>query len=112
MMLSDSWICLLIAIFFGVLGTVSMKLSEGLKKLKPSVSLVIFYFFSFFALTLAIKGIDLSIVYAVWSGVGTVFVAIIGVFMFKESISLRKIVSLLLVVAGVIGIHLTNASFS
>jgi small multidrug resistance pump len=111
MIFTESWIYLLIAIFFGVLGTVSMKLSHGLSKWKPSVSLVVFYFISFVSLTLAIKGIDMSIVYAIWSGVGTVLVAIIGVLIFRESVSLRKLISLFLVVMGVIGIHLNNASF-
>lgn len=112
MIFTESWFYLLIAIFFGVLGTVSMKLSHGLKKWRPSVSLIFFYFISFIALTLAIQGIDMSIVYAVWSGVGTVLVAIIGVLVFKESVSIRKLLSLTLVVLGVIGIHLNNATFT
>ncbi len=109
MVIPESWVYLLIAIPFGVLGTISMKLSHGLKKWKPSVSLLIFYLISFIALTLAIQGIDISIVYAVWSGVGTVLVAIIGVLLFEESISIRKVISLMLVVLGVLGIHLANA---
>ncbi|MHB1948233.1 MAG: DMT family transporter [Gammaproteobacteria bacterium] len=104
----NSWTYLLIAIPFGVLGTISMKLSHGLRKWKPSVSLLIFYLISFAALTMALQGIPLSIVYAVWSGVGTIFVAILSRFMFEESFSLMKIISLLLIVAGVIGIHLSN----
>jgi len=58
--------------------------------------------------TMALQGIPLSIVYAVWSGVGTIFVAILSRFMFEESFSVTKIISLLLIVAGVIGIHLSN----
>lgn len=109
MMFSESWWYLLIAIAFGVLGTTSMKLSHGLKKWKPSVCLILFYLISFAALTLALDGIDISIVYAVWSGIGTVFVAIIGFFVFEEKISIKKAFSLLLIVLGVLGIHLTNA---
>jgi len=105
----SSWLCLLIAIPFGVLGTVSMKLSEGFKKWKPSVCLLVFYAISLATMTLAVQGIDVSIVYAIWSGVGTILIAIIGVLVFKESISARKVISLILVVAGVVGIHLTNA---
>lgn len=109
MLYPDSWWYLFIAIPFGVLGTVSMKLSNGLKKWKPSLSLVIFYLISLAAMTIAIQGIDISIVYAIWSGVGTILVAIIGILVFKESISVKKVISLLLVVGGVVGIHLTNA---
>jgi small multidrug resistance pump len=109
MVFSESWWYLLIAIAFGVLGTTSMKLSYGLKKWKPSVCLILFYLISFAALTLALEGIDISIVYAIWSGIGTVFVAIIGYFVFEEKISVKKCLSLLLIVLGVFGIHLTNA---
>lgn len=109
MQFSDSWWYLVVAIPFGVLGTVSMKLSHGLRKWKPSACLIIFYLVSFIALTLALEGIDVSIVYALWSGVGTLFIAILGFLIFKESISFNKIISLFLVVIGVVGIHLTNA---
>lgn len=106
---TSSSLCLLVAILFGVFGTISMKLSNGLQKLKPSLCLLFFYIISFAALTLAIQGVDVSIVYAIWSGVGTILVAIIGVFMFNESISFKKVISILLIVIGVLGIHLTNA---
>ena len=108
MMISDSWLYLLVAIPFGVLGTISMKLSHGLKKWKPSVCLFVFYLISFIALTLAIQGIDVSIVYAIWSGIGTILVGIIGVLIFEESVSLKKALSLFLIVIGVIGMHLAN----
>lgn len=104
----SSGLCLLIAILFGVFGTVSMKLSNGLQNLKPSLCLLIFYIISFAALTLAVQGVDVSIVYAIWSGVGTILVTIIGVLLFNESISLKKVISILLIVIGVLGINLTN----
>jgi small multidrug resistance pump len=96
---SLSWFYLVAAILFGVFGTLCLKLSGGLQKWKPTLSLSIFYLISFVALTLALQGIDMSIVYAVWSGVGTVLVAIVSHF----------VISLLLIVIGVFGIHLTNA---
>ena len=68
-----------------------------------------FYCISFVALTLAIEGFDISIVYSVWSGIGTLLIAIIGVIVFKESISLKKVISLIFIVIGVFGIHFSNA---
>lgn len=106
---SSSWLCLLIAILSGVLGTVSMKLSHGLQRLKPSICLIIFYLISFIALTIAVQGVDIGVVYAIWSGIGTILVAVIGVLIFQEYISVKKVISLLLIVAGVVGIHLANA---
>ena len=106
--MTNSWISLLIAILFGVMGTISMKLSHGLKYKKPIIYLAIFYLISFVALTFAMKHIELSVVYAVWSGVGTVLVASIGIIYFNESISIQKVIFLMLIVIGVIGIHLTD----
>jgi len=105
----DSWWYLIIAIPFGVLGTVSMKLSHGLTRWRPSLCLSIFYLISFVAMTLAIKGIDVSIVYALWSGIGTILIAILGTAIFKEAMSIKKILSIMCIVIGVIGIHLVNA---
>jgi small multidrug resistance pump len=106
----DSWYYLSIAIIFGVLGTISMKLSQGLKNWKPTISLFFCYLICFVALTMALKRIDMSIVYAIWSGVGTIIIALVGVAIFDESFSLKKLISLLLIVLGVIGIHLSNVA--
>jgi small multidrug resistance pump len=110
-LLADSWISLLIAIIFGVGGTICMKLSHGLTQAKYVAYLCIFYAISFVALTFAMQYIELSVVYAVWSGVGTVLVATIGIMYFNESVSTRKILFLALIVLGIIGIHLSD-SFS
>jgi small multidrug resistance pump len=103
-----SWLCLTVAILFGVMGTVCLKLSNGMQRLKPSICLMIFYVISFAALTLAVQGVDVSIVYAIWSGIGTILVAIIGVLVFHEYVSLIKVLSLLCIVLGVAGINLAN----
>lgn len=106
--LLESWIFLGIGIIFGVLGTISMKLSYGLKHQKHTINLIFFYTISFIALTFAIKHIELSIVYAVWSGLGTMLVSTIGMIYFNESASIKKILYLLIIVVGVIGIHLSD----
>ncbi len=105
----ESWVLLIIAIIFGVLGTVAMKLSYGLQKLRPSLYMALFYAISFIALTFAMDHIHLSVVYAMWSGIGTVLVAAIGIIYFHESLSLRKIIYLTLVVIGIIGIHFSDS---
>ncbi len=111
MLMIDSWVSLIIAIIFGALGTISMKLSHGLQKLKPSLCIIVFYTISFIALTFAMKYIDLSVVYAVWSGLGTVFVATVGIFYFDESVSVKKIIYLTLIILGVIGMHLSEGFY-
>jgi small multidrug resistance pump len=108
-LLANSWFALVIAILFGVFGTISMKLSHGLQFRKPLYALTLFYTISFIALTFAIKTIPLSVVYAVWSGVGTMLVAAIGMLFFHESVSFRKIIFLSLIIVGVLGVHLGDS---
>ncbi len=97
---------LVLAILLEVSGTTCMKLSEGFTRLLPSILLFVFYLLSFGMLTLALKKIDVSVAYAVWSGVGTALIATIGVLWFKEPATAMKLISLGLIIAGVIGLNL------
>ena len=99
------WFYLLWAIVFEVSGTTCMKLSQGFTKLLPSVFLFIFYILSFISLTFVLKKIDVSVAYAVWSGLGTALIAVIGIIWFKESVSAIKIISLGLIILGVVGLN-------
>jgi small multidrug resistance pump len=65
----------------------------------------VFYGLAFTCNTMAIKTLDLSITYAVWSGVGTIATACIGIFFFKEAATALKMASISLIVAGVFGLH-------
>jgi small multidrug resistance pump len=99
---------LLMAIAFEVCGTTCMKLSQGFSKLIPSVLIFVFYALSFFLFTMSLKRIDVSIAYAIWAGLGTALIAVIGIIGFKEPVNALKIVSLLVIVAGVIGLNLSD----
>jgi len=103
------WLYLAIAIVLEVIGTTSMKLSEGFTKTIPSIMMFVFYLASLAVLTLALKKIDVSIAYAVWAGLGTALIATIGIVYFHESATLLKIISILLIIAGVVGLHLSGA---
>lgn len=105
-----SWIYLLLAIVLEVSGTTCMKLSQGFTKVWPSILLFVFYGLCFSFLTLALKGIELSVAYAVWSGLGTALIATIGILWFRELVTVMKITSLGLIVAGVIGLNLGSSS--
>lgn len=101
-----SWILLVCAIIMEVCGTTCLKLSEGFTKWVPSVLIFVFYGVSFTLMTYAVKRLDLSLTYAIWSGVGTFLIALIGLFWFKEPFTLLKAVSMALVIAGVVGLNL------
>jgi len=102
------WFFLAAAIALEVAGTTSMKLSDGFTKLVPSVLLFVFYVASFVALTFALKKIDVSIAYAVWSGFGTALIATIGILFFRESVSWLKLACILLIILGVVGLNFTG----
>ena len=104
------WFLLACAIALEVAGTTSMKLSEGFTKVVPSVLLFVFYAASFVALTFTLKKIEVSIAYAVWSGAGTALITAIGVFYFREAVTVLKIASILLIIVGVIGLHLAGTN--
>jgi small multidrug resistance pump len=101
----QAWAVLAVAILFEVAGTTCMRLSEGFTRLKPSVLIFVFYAASFALNTMIIRTLGLSVVYAVWSGVGTVLTALIGYLYFKEPATALKMVSAGLIVIGVLGLH-------
>lgn len=103
------WLYLAVAIALEVAGTTSMKLSEGFTRLTPSVLIFLFYAASFVALTFALKKIEVSVAYAVWSGVGTALVTAIGVYYFRESATVFKFLCILFIIIGVVGLSLNEA---
>lgn len=105
----NSYFLLLLAIGFEVCGTTCMKLSEGFSKLLPSILIFVFYALSFSLFTLALKGIDVGIAYAIWAGMGTALITVVGIFWFKEPVNALKMLSLFVVVAGVIGLNLSDS---
>ena len=104
------YLYLVLAIVLEVSGTSCMKLSQGFTRLLPSVLIFVFYGFSFTFLTLVLKKLEVSIVYAIWSGLGTACIAAIGIVFFRESVTPIKLASLALVIIGVIGLNLSSAA--
>jgi len=105
---SQAWGLLSVAIFFEIYGTICMRLSEGFTRVAPSMLIFVFYALSFALNTMVVRVLGLSVVYAVWSGVGTVITAAIGVWYFKEPATALKLASIGLVVIGVLGVHASS----
>jgi small multidrug resistance pump len=97
---------LLLAILLEVAGTTAMKFSLGFTHWLPSVLIFVFYFFSFIFLALSLKRLELGLAYAIWSGLGTLLLAIIGTFVFAEPMSLVKVLFLSFIIIGVVGLRL------
>ncbi|GFZ31644.1 hypothetical protein CSC2_21700 [Clostridium zeae] len=104
------WIYLILAIGFEIIATTLMKTSNGFSKLLPTLGSLIGYGICFTFLSMALKKIDVSVAYAVWSAAGLVIISIIGVVLFKESVSALKIISILLIILGVVGLNLSGVS--
>jgi len=107
-----SWIYLTLAIIFEVSGTTCMKLSEGFTRIIPSIAMFVLYGLSFVMMPLVLKKIDVSIAYAIWAGMGTALIAAIGILWFKESATMLKLVSIILIIIGVVGLNLSGSVHS
>ncbi|MGG3621972.1 multidrug efflux SMR transporter [Bacillus gobiensis] len=103
-----NWFYLLLAILLEVAGTASMKFSDGLTKIVPSILMVPFYAASFTFLAFSLKTLDVSVAYAIWSGMGIILITIIGFFYFGEQLSGLKILAILLIVTGVVILNFTG----
>ena len=97
-----SWVYLSGAIVFEVSGTTCMKLSDGFHNIVPAILMIPFYILCFGCLTLAIRKIDVSIAYAVWAGIGTTLITMVGILWFKDPATLLKIASIGLIIIGML----------
>lgn len=104
----QAWLLLGIAIMLEVAGTTSMKLSDGMHKIFPTIMIFVFYGLTFAIMPFVMKRLEMGIVYAVWAGIGTVLVTLIGIMYFQESTSMVKLISIGLICIGVIGLNLVE----
>ncbi|GIZ50404.1 DMT family transporter [Noviherbaspirillum aridicola] len=104
--MNKAWLMLALAITAEVIATTSLKASAGFTRPLPSVLTVCGYAASFWLLAQILKTLEVGIVYAVWSGVGLAAVALIGVFLYGESVSLLKALGLLAILVGVVLLNL------
>ena len=105
-----AWVFLIIGIFLEVLGTTFLKLSDGFRNLVPSILMFVFWGAGFGFLSFALRKIDISVAYAIWSGTGIAFMAVVGILWFGELVSTLKIVSISLIILGVVGLNFSPDS--
>lgn len=102
------WLYLILAIFFETIGTTALKMSNGFSILLPSIGTVISYVLCFLFLSFALKTIDMSIAYAIWGAFGILLISAIGMVFFNETVSVIKVVSIILIIIGTVGLKLAN----
>ncbi len=105
----NPWLLLAFAILLELSGTICLKLSYGFSRLVPSIGVVCFYLGSFALMAQSLKSLEVGIVYAIWAGVGTALIAIVGVLAFGESVTAFKILGLLMIIGGTLFLRMASA---
>lgn len=88
---------------------ISLKYAKGLTVLLPSVITAIAMLASIFFLAIALKTIPVGTAYAVWTGIGAVGTAIMGILLFQESTEIARIICILMIVSGIVGLKLFSS---
>ncbi len=104
------YLFLLLAITTETIGTSALQASHQFTRLIPTVVVVLSYGLSFYFLGLTLKYMPVGVVYAIWSGLGMVLIAIIGYAMFGQKLDVAAVLGLALIIAGVLVIHLFSKS--
>lgn len=101
---------LLIAVVTETIGTSSLQASQQFTRFWPSVLVVVGYGVSFYFMGLTLKFMPVGIVYALWSGLGIVLIALIGFLVFGQKLDLAAVLGLGLILSGILVIHLFSNS--
>lgn len=102
------YIYLVIAVLFEAFGTANLQASHQFTRLWPTVGVVIGFAGAFYFMTLTLKFMPVGVVYALWSGMGIVLIAIIGLVVFKQAIDGWAMVGMGLIIAGIAVINLLS----
>jgi quaternary ammonium compound-resistance protein SugE len=103
-----AWIWLFIAGLLEIAWALGLKYSEGFTKLWPSVFTAIGMILSYIALSQAMKTLPVGTAYPIWTGIGAVGTAIFGIILFNEPKTVIKIISVVFIAAGIVGLKMSS----
>ena len=103
-----SWTILFLAGIFEIFWAIGLKYSDGFTKLIPTIFTVVTMMLSFYLLSLALKSLPIGTAYAIWVGIGTIGTVIGGIILFGESINFIRLLSILFILLGIIGLKFTT----
>lgn len=104
------YIALFAAIIAETIGTSALQASQQFTRLWPSVLVVVSYAVAFYLLSIALRAMPVGVVYAIWSGLGIVLIAIAGFVIFGQKLDLAAIIGLGLIIAGVVVLHVFSSA--
>jgi len=102
------WLVLFLAGLFEICWAVGLKYTEGFTRLWPTVGTVVAMAISFGLLSQAMKTLPLGTAYAIWTGIGAVGTALVGIILFGESANLARLACIGLIAAGIVGLKLAT----
>jgi len=105
-----AWFFLTLAGIFEIVWAIALKYSEGFSKFWPSAITVVGMAISIYFLALALKTLPLGVAYSIWTGIGAIGTVILGMILFEESKEVLKIVFILMIVAGIVGLKLITGT--
>ena len=105
----QSYLLLLFAIAAEITATTALKASDGFTRPFPAVTVVLGYGAAFYLLSVVLQRLELGVVYATWSAIGTAAVAVIGVCFYGDALTPGRVVGLVLVIAGVVVLNFSGA---
>ena len=104
-----AWVYLLIASVVEIMMAIALKYAHGWTRLVPSVIGIAAAAASVLFLTLAMRNLPAGTAYAIWTGTGTVGVAILGIFLFQDALSPLRLLCITLIISGTIGLRVLDA---
>lgn len=105
-----AWLILLLAIVCEVIGTSALKAADGFSRFWPSVAVVAGYGLAFYCLSLVLRSVPVGVAYAVWSGVGTALIAVVGWLFMGQRMDIAAIAGISLIVLGVVILNVFSKS--
>lgn len=102
-----AWVYLFVAGLFEICWAIGLKDTDGWTRLRPTVFILVTTMASFYFLTQAVRTIPIGAGYAIWTGIGAIGTAILGIILFSESASATRIACIAIIVVGIVGLKLT-----
>lgn len=109
-MIINPWLCLAVAGMMEVGWAVGIKYTQGFTQVFPSILTVLFMILSLYFLSLALKSISMGTGYAIWTGIGVIGTALIGMLFLGDSKELGRILCIILVITGIFGLKFFSPS--
>lgn len=108
--MNSEWLLLALAIVGEVTAGIALRFSKGFTRLRPTILALIAFATAFYAISVAMQTLPVSVVYPVWAGAGTAGVAVIGMAALEEPAGVQKVSGILLIVLGIVLIHANSSS--